>query len=182
MGLGSGLIAPMVLRMYWWRFNGYGFAAGVALGLGGALVQRALWPEMRGWTQFMIFGSLSFTGSFLGTFLTKPTAHDVLEKFYKATRPFGFWRPLKAGLCESDRKLVTAEHRNDLRALPFALVWQICLFLLPMQVIIQSYGDMTVTLPLFLVGAAGLYYFWYRNLPRDEALQSSAPMPPSSGD
>jgi SSS family solute:Na+ symporter len=168
MGLGSGLIAPMVLRLYWWRFNGYGFAGGIVFGLGGALVQRFLWPEMGEWSQFIIFGSLSFGGALLGTFLTLPTERSVLEHFYKTTRPFGFWGPLKDTLSELERQAVAKEHRNDILALPFALVWQVCLFLLPMQVVIHAYGDMWFTLPLFLIGLAGLYWFWYRNLPHDQ--------------
>jgi len=46
MGLWSGLSIPTVLRLYWWRFNGAGFALGMVVGVGGAIVQQFYWPEL----------------------------------------------------------------------------------------------------------------------------------------
>ena len=165
MGLGGGAIAPMVLRLYWWRFNGFGFAAGIAFGLTAALLQRAFFPDMVEWMQFIVAGMSSLSGSILGALTTQPTDRKVLDHFYATTRPFGFWAPLKTVLSPSQREATERENRNDITALPFALLWQICLFLLPMQLIIHAYGDMAITLPLFAIGLAGIYYFWYRNLP-----------------
>ena len=172
MGLGSGLIAPMVLRLYWWRFNGYGFAIGVACGLTGAIIQRALWPGMVEWQQFLTMGSLSLAGSCIGSLLTPPASQETLTHFYKTTRPFGFWKPFKQSLSEPERESFTREHRNDILAVPFALVWQVSMFLIPMQFIIGAYRDMAVTLFLFLTGLGGLYYYWFRNLPQDEPKES----------
>ena len=36
--LGAAFIVPNVLRWYWWRFNGWGYAIGTFVGLAGALL------------------------------------------------------------------------------------------------------------------------------------------------
>ncbi|MCX5632962.1 MAG: hypothetical protein NTW93_04735, partial [Phycisphaerae bacterium] len=48
---------------------------------------------------------------------------------------------------------------------PFVFLWEVTMFLLPMQLIIRSYQAFVVTLILFLIGLAGTYKFWYKNLP-----------------
>ena len=39
-------VIPNVLKWHWWRFNGYGFFAGMAAGTGGALVVPRLLPHL----------------------------------------------------------------------------------------------------------------------------------------
>jgi hypothetical protein len=68
------------------------------------------------------------------------------------------------------------EHRNDLLAIPFVLVWQVTLFLLPMQLMIRSYAQFQFTVSVFFVSLLGLYWFWYRRLPpSNPAEQMNAP-------
>jgi len=110
------------------------------------------------------------TGSIIGTFMTRPTDRRVLDNFYRTTRPFGFWEPLMGVLDPEVRTVMLKEHRNDILALPFALAWQITLFLLPMQLIIKSYHAAALTSVVFIAGLTGMYFFWYRNLPKDEVL------------
>jgi hypothetical protein len=57
------------------------------------------------------------------------------------------------------------EHFYDLISLPFAIVWQVTLFLLPMQLIIRSWNAFFITLVIFAASLLGLYFFWYRQLP-----------------
>ena|GEM_PF-5883327 len=49
-------------------------------------------------------------------------------------------------------------------SLPFAVVWQVTLFLLPMQLIIRSWLAFFVTLVTFAISLTGLYLFWYKKL------------------
>ena len=57
------------------------------------------------------------------------------------------------------------EHLYDVISLPFAIVWQVTLFLLPMQLLIRSWDAFFVTLVIFLTSLLGLYQFWYKKLP-----------------
>lgn len=165
MGLWSGLSVPTILRLYWWRFNGSGFALGMILGVGGAVVQRWQFPELHETWQFVILTSMGLVGSIIGTYLSGPADRSVLENFYKKTRPFGFWGPLKGCLSDETRKAMTKEHTNDMIALPFAFVWIVTMFLLPLEIIIRNWTAFGWTFAVFLVSIVGLYKFWYLNLP-----------------
>jgi len=165
MGLGAGMIVPAALKLYWWRFNGSGFALGMVSGMAGAIIQRFYWPGLDERFQFIIMMLMGLIGSIIGTYFSGPADEKVLANFYNKTRPFGLWGRLFKTLPQEDQKNLKKEHRNDIMALPFAFGWQITLFLLPMQLMVHSFKAFAVTLVIFLASLTGLYFFWYRNLP-----------------
>jgi hypothetical protein len=171
MGLCSGLAVPSLLKMYWWRFNGGGFAIGTIVGCLGAVVQRLFWPELPEQWQFVILTIATTVCTIIGTYLTKPTDRAVLENFYKMTRPFGFWKPLEHVLSDDIKTKMRKEHFYDLLAVPFVGAWLVTMFLMPMQLIIRQYKDFYITLSVFIVSVIFMYFFWYRNLPSDEDVQ-----------
>ncbi|MDD5139800.1 MAG: hypothetical protein PHY43_06010 [Verrucomicrobiales bacterium] len=168
MSMTAGQLAPLALRLYWWRCNAWGMCGGYILGGVGAVLQRSFYPQMPETTQFLLMTSLSFFGTIVGSLLTAPTPMPVLQKFYRTTRPFGFWGPLRKEFQGADRVAIDRENRTDMITVPFALLWQVTLFLLPMQLVIKSYRAFWLTLPFFLVGVAGMYWFWWRPLMRKE--------------
>ena len=96
MGLWSGIGMPMLLRLYWWRFNAMGFVVGTAGGLVAAIIVLILdtyygvhFAEV---TQFMLLTPISLFLSIAGTYLAPPTEPEVIDNFYRKTRPFGFWK------------------------------------------------------------------------------------------
>jgi len=165
MGLGAATLVPTILRLYWWRFNGSGYAIGTMVGLTAALIQRAIVPDLNELYQFILAIGIGLIGSVVGTLLTKPTDPEVLENFYLKTRPFGIWGHLKRTLPEEERRTMTREHVFDLVSVPFALLWQTCLFLAPMLFLIHNWVGFGWTLGLFFAGGIGLHLFWYRKLP-----------------
>ncbi len=165
MGLGAAFLVPMFLRLYWWRFNGSGYAIGSIIGLVAALVQRAVAPDINEIFQFVFTLGIGLIGSIAGTLLTSPTDPETLRKFYMKTRPFGVWGHLKRELPEAEQRKMTKEHRGDLISVPFALLWQTCLFLAPMLLVIHNWSGFAWAAGLCIFGWAGLYFFWYRHLP-----------------
>ena len=119
--------------------------------------------------KFTLNSSVALAGCIIGTFLTRPTDPQVVERFYRTTRPFGFWGPLKKLLPPDMRAEMHRENVRDFISLPFALGWQITLFLLPMQLIIGAWRDFAITLVIFLVCLGWLLIVWYRNLPEDDS-------------
>ncbi len=166
MSFGTGLMVPGILRLYWWRFNAGGFAWGTAAGMIGAIMQRLLIPSMDERWQFIFMLAIGLIGSIAGTYLSKPTDDKIVENFYRITRPFGFWGKYIHTFSPQEQIGIKKEHRNDIIALPFVLGWQITLFLLPMQLMIKSYNAFFITFAVFAVSLAGMYWFWYRNLPK----------------
>lgn len=189
MGFGAGFLVPSFLRLYWWRFTGAASAIGTLVGIVAAIVQRIVWPDLTAWaeanqmnseitrwmylllteyneiTQFVLILTIGFIGSIVATYLTKPTDPEVLKNMYMKTRPFGVWGHLKRELSDEERAKVNREHRNDLLALPFAMVWQVCIFLVPMLFVLHNWKEFTGTFILGLVAFAGLYFIWFRNQP-----------------
>ncbi|OHB51114.1 MAG: sodium:solute symporter [Planctomycetes bacterium GWF2_41_51] len=168
MGLVSGLSVPSLLKMYWWRFNGGGFAIGTMAGTFGAVAQRLFWPQLPEQWQFVSLTLFAGVCSIIGTYLTKPTEKQVLENFYRITRPFGFWNPLLHILPEDIRTKMKKEHKNDLLAVPFVGIWLVTMFLMPMQLIIKQYKAFNISLGLFVLSIIFIYIFWYKNLPSVE--------------
>jgi solute:Na+ symporter, SSS family len=166
MGFGAGFLVPSLLRLYWWRFNGSGSAIGTLVGIAAAIVQRLLWPELNEVWQFIFVLTIGFVSSVTAALLTEPTDPGVLRKMYLETRPFGVWGHLKNSLTPEERAKTSREHRNDLLALPFALVWQTTLFLAPMLFIIRNWTGFAGAAIIGLGAFAGVYLIWYRNLPK----------------
>ncbi len=165
MGLTAGTLGPMVLRLYWWRCNAWGVAAGTFAGGSAAIIQRVAAPNLLEWKQFVIMTSISFLATIVVSLLTAPTSSAVTEHFCRVTRPFGLWGPVRRIFSIEEQKALATEHRNDILTVPFALLWQVTLFLLPMQLVMKAYHSFWLTLPLFILGVAGMYIFWWRKLP-----------------
>lgn len=165
MGLTAGGLGPGLLRLYWWRTNAWGMAAGIFGGGLAAVLQRLFIPTMGEWMQFTLMTSISLLATIVVSLLTRPTAHAVVEYFYKTTRPFGWWGPFSRTLSPAVRGAMRREHRNDILSAAIALVWQVTLFLIPMQILTRNWQGVGTTAPIFLAACAGLYFFWWRNLP-----------------
>lgn len=166
MGFGAGFLVPAFLRLYWWRFNGAGSAIGTLIGMAAAIVQRLLWPDLNEVWQFVFVLSVGFVSSVTVALLTAPTDPEVLRKMYLETRPFGVWGHLKETLSPEEREKTTREHRQDLIALPFALVWQTTLFLAPMLFIIHNWEGFAVASAICLGSFAAIWFFWFRHQPK----------------
>jgi Na+/proline symporter len=164
MGIGAGMIVPLLVRWYWWRLNGYGFAAGIASGMLTAIAQKLLFPDAAEYYSFLTVSISSFCFMILITLLTRPTHDSVLIDFYSLTKPFGIWGKIKKQLGEEVKQAIARETKFDILSLLFAVPWQLVLFLTGMMLIIQKWFYFTVLLVLLLFLSAGLYFFWYRKL------------------
>jgi SSS family transporter len=164
MAFGTGLFVPLLLRWYWWRYNGYGFATGTIFGMLAAVLIRVLKIEMPEYMGFVLPSTISLFGSIVGTLLTPPTPRETLVNFVKITRPFGFWSDIHKSLPEADQRAIRTETRRDLIAVLFAVPWQLVLFLLGMVVVLKRWDSVAGLLALFVVLSAGLYWFWFRHL------------------
>jgi Na+/proline symporter len=164
MGLGAGMVVPLLMRWYWWRMNGYGFTAGTVFGMGAAIIQKVFYPEATEYTSFAILLASSLIATVAGTLLTKQTSTEILINFYKTTRPFGFWNPIKSSLPEEKKMQINSENRRDIIAICFALPWQIVLFLTGMTLILKRFDLFVYLLVALAILSLGLYYFWFRHL------------------
>jgi hypothetical protein len=112
--------------------------------------------------------SLSFIGTIVLSLVTAPTPSSTLRNFFRTTRPFGVWGQWMRELPAAQQHALRKEHRTDILTVPFALLTQVTLFLMPMQILVKTYSAFWRTLPLFVIGLIGLYVFWWRPLPARE--------------
>lgn len=170
MGFGVGMIIPGVFRWYWWRFNGYGYAAGVVTGLLFSTGQRLFEFQLDAFTTFFLTASITTIACILATLLTPPTEMDTLVNFYRKTRPFGFWKPVKAIVAPEEVASIRTENRKDLIATPFAMGWQMSLFIMMMVLPTKQWTQFGVAFLVFVFFSAGLYLTWFRNLSKKSTL------------
>ncbi len=165
MGLVGGTMIPTVLRLYWWRYNGSGFALGTLLGLTAAILQRAFIPRMPEWQQLIYMVAAGLAGSVAATYIRPATERGVLENFYRKTKPFGLWGPLRRALSQEEAAAMSREHKYDLISLPFAFFWQLTMLMLPLFLIVKQFHASAVAAAVLASSLTGLYFFWYRHLP-----------------
>ncbi|HGY57115.1 MAG TPA: sodium:solute symporter [Caldithrix abyssi] len=162
--LGAGLLIPTLARWYWWRMNGMGFAAGTVAGMVAAVLQRIFLPDIPEYFSFSIATISSLIGMIIGTYAAKPTDEKVLFEFYKRTRPFGLWGPIRKKISATTMEKINRENRRDILSTFMAVPWQVVLFLTGMTIIYKRWDEF---IWLFLILAAlstGLYFNWFRHL------------------
>ena len=170
MGIGAGMFIPQVIRWYWWRFNGYGFAIGTAVGMVAAVLTKAFGGPIAEYNSFLIASGSSLVGCFIGTYLTPPTESAVLSHFYKVTRPFGFWGSVRTEIPTDVLNQINEENRRDIIAIFFAVPWQVVLFLTGMMIVMKQWSNVFNLFGLLIVLSAGLYWFWFRHLSKEVRL------------
>ncbi len=161
----GGYAVSNVLKWVWWRFNGYGFFWGMVSGLAASLILPKAMPDASFLTTFPIIFSISTLGSFLGCFLTKPEDDDILIRFYKNVRPWGFWKPVYKKLIEIDPgfKRNTAFGRDMLNSL-VGIIWQMSLTIMPVALVIREYGMMWAFVGVFVITSVILKFNWFDKL------------------
>ena len=165
MSIGAGLLIPQLIRWYWWRLNGYGYAIGMAAGTLSAIIWKIFAPEgAREYNAFILSTSISFVGTIVGTLLTKPTDEKVLTEFYKRTRPFGFWHHIREKFSSKFQDEVARENRRDIFSLIIAVPWQLCLFMMWMMLVMKRWDLFFPLLIITVILSTILYFSWYRHL------------------
>ncbi len=175
MSIGAGMIIPTLLRWYWWRMNGYGFAIGTSAGVIAAIIQRILMPDVPEYVAFSFASGISLLGTIIGTLVTRPTDEKVLAAFYQKTRPFGFWGRFRDLLSPSVREQIHRENKRDFFSTFLAVPWQLALFMMWMMLIMRRWDHFIYLLILLVVLSVALYFAWFRHLSTEVKLDSKAP-------
>jgi Na+/proline symporter len=178
MALGAGVIMPNVLRWYWWRMNGWGYAAGT---LGGILLSLValFFPEAPMYVVFPPIAAGSFLACLAGSLLTPPVEREILVNFYRTVRPFGWWKPVRAVCGLSPEELGRRAERAPIMVgnVLLGMVAITGYYLFPMYLVGHWHSSAWICLGAALSATAALAVTWYRNLPAETegAERSAAP-------
>jgi SSS family solute:Na+ symporter len=168
MSLGAGVILPNILRWYWWRMNGWGYA----LGTFGGMALSLLPLMVSGLSMFIVFPLIctaSLVLSVVGSLVTRPVEESTLISFYRSIRPFGLWRPVRdrAALSLEERTLSSESTSRTLFNVVVAMVGIHGLYLFPMYLVGHWYAKALLWLSVAVVAMIVLSFTWYRHLPED---------------
>lgn len=177
--LTAGLFVPLVLRWYWGRFNGFGFAWGVGSGIGASLILQVIdrynkvqlgdkFVPMAPYVTFPLVMAVSLIVSIVVTLKTKPVDDEVSMEFLRRTRVGGFWERIKRKMDFDFVRDITIEHLNDIISVVLALPAQMCLLFGAMCFVIHDWQKFITCMVIFLFCCVGLYFFWYKNLRNPE--------------
>ena len=171
-GLWGAYVATNVLKWYWWRFNGMGYFYGMISGIAAAIFipwffidQTVLWGLERNMALFPIILGISAATAILVSLLTKPDDVEVLKKFYKQVRPWGFWGPIRDMVCREDPNFKpNTNFSRDMLNSAVGIAWQTMLVLIPIYLVIKSFRNMWIAIAVLVVTSIFLKINWYNKL------------------
>lgn len=165
----GGYAAANVLKWIWWRFNGMGYFYGM---LGGLVASVIVPPSVR----FFVPGAIdiymyplvlliSMGASVLGTLYTKQEDMETLKKFYKQTKPWGFWEPVKREVMKDDPSFVpNKDFKRDAFNVVVGIIWQMSMVVLPLYFLFGEYTSAWISLGIFTGTSILLKFFWYDHI------------------
>ena len=172
----GGYVAANFLKWIWWRFNGWGYFWGMLVGLVVASLQYALYQNKENFSLdtllyemshiqaiylFPIIFIISLIGSFLGTFLTKPTEMSTLKSFYKSVRPWGWWGPVYKELLKEDNSFKkNTDFWKDMVNCVIGIIWQSSMIVMPIYFVIRDYPKAIIALTIFVTTSIILKFTW----------------------
>lgn len=161
----GGYAAANVLKWIWWRFNGFGYFWGMTAGLVSSTVKLVFFPEIADIYLFPLILLFSFIGCIAGTLLTEPDTDEVLMKFYKNVRPWGFWKPIREKVMKEDPGFeANKDFGRDVVNVITGIVWQMSLVVLPIYLVIHNYKAFWISLGVVAVTMTILKFNWYDRL------------------
>ena len=168
--LGAGVLLPNVLRWYWWRLNGWGYAAGAVSGMILSLI-HAFVPYFSALPLYATFPAivLLVLGITIAvTFSTEPTEHKTLRKFYAEVRPAGFWGAVARDMEGLDTGLpAKTPFRRDFGNALLGIPWIIAMWMCPMYLVLHRFTEAAISAGIVVLTSLVLYRTWYRALEED---------------
>jgi Na+/proline symporter len=161
----GGYIAANMFKWYWWRFNANGFFWGMASGIAAALIFPYLFPDKIALYYWPLLFLISIAGCLVGTFSTHATDREVLKKFYRTVRPWGFWKPVHADVIADDPGFQPNKRfRLDMFNVVLGIIGQCCLTILPMYIVLWMKLPLIITVGILLVIILILKKTWWDKL------------------
>jgi len=160
----GGYIASNMFKWYWWRFNARGFYWGMMAGIIAALVFPFIFSGLPLYNWPLLF-LISVIGCIAGTYSAPPTDIEVLKKFYKQVRPWGFWKPVHELVVADDPSFVANKRfKLDMFNVVLGIIAQLCLTILPLYVVLWMKLPLLITVLILAVIIIILKKTWWNKL------------------
>ncbi len=164
-GLYGGYVAPNILKWHWWRFNGYGYFAGMIGGIIASLAPLVIWPDMNKMYVLPFSLLISTVASVVVCLRTGAESDDVLEAFYRTVRPWGYWRPVYQKLLKKNPKIrANTNFARDAFNVAIGIIWQLMLMVVPICIVIRNKPLLWISLAVLAVTSVIMKFTWYDTL------------------
>ncbi len=156
-GLYGGYTVANVVKWYWWRLNGTGYALSMGLGVIAAMGLAIYKDPVTG---HAIDALAAFPWLFVaclvvavvGSLITPATDMETLKIFYKKTRPWGFWGPVLKALREDEPDAQpNRDFGIDMMNVVIGIVWQTSLTASAIFLVIHEMEKFYITAGLAVV-------------------------------
>ncbi|MFB9863575.1 sodium:solute symporter family protein [Rufibacter immobilis] len=135
----GGYVAANLLKWVWWRFTGYGYFYGMLFGLIASTIKLFVFPEIVDIYVFPVILLFSLIGCLLGTYMSPLPNREAVKNYYKETRPWGFWGPIKREVMAEDPTFVpNKDGGRDALNIVVGIVWQMSQVLIPIYFMIRE--------------------------------------------
>ena len=164
--LGAGVLMPNVLRWYWWRVNGWGYAIGTLSGMFLSLVQ-ALTPAFNAlplYVTFPVIAGMVFVITIVATLITPPADAATLVRFYRQVRPAGFWGPVAAQAGPVGRE----DFGMDIVSIIVGIPWIIAMYLAPVYAVLHRFAEAGIAVAVVVACSMMLYVTWFKRLGHED--------------
>lgn len=160
----GGYIAANMFKWYWWRFNATGFFWGMMAGIAAALIFPFIFTGLPLYNWPLLF-LISIIGCIAGTYAAPPTDPEILKKFYKQVRPWGFWKPINDLVLLEDPSFVPNKRfKLDMFNVVLGIIAQTCLTILPMYFILWMKLPLLITIGMLTIIILILKKTWWNKL------------------
>ena len=171
----GGYACANMLKWVWWRFNGYGYFWGMLAGL---IVSTILLffkqpildalhisgsvPDIYFFPAIFLF---SLLGCIIGTYLTPLENIEQVKAFYRETRPWGFWKPVREAVMQEDPSFrPNGDLKRDAFNVLVGMVWQMSQVVIPIYFMIRDNASLAVWAMIFFVTTWLLKKYWWNKL------------------
>ena len=175
-GLWGGYTAPNVLKWHWWRFNGYGYFWGMLAGMAGALALPVVAPTVHPLQAFPFIFGVSLLASVAASLLSDREPEDVLVRFYKQVRPWGWWGPVRDKVLAEDPSFVpNPDARRDAFNVAIGIVWQMTLVTIPLYMVLRDLRGLWISVLVLLATSWILKRTWWERIGREDEASGRRP-------
>ncbi|WP_420320174.1 sodium:solute symporter family protein [Flagellimonas sp.] len=161
----GGYVAANVLKWIWWRFTGNGYFWGMLFGLVASTIKLFFFPEYVDIFVFPIIFLFSFLGCIIGTYLEPLPNREKVKQFYKQTKPWGFWGPIKKEVMQEDPSFVpNMDFKRDTFNVVVGIIWQMAQVVIPIYFMLRQNTEMVIWSAILILTSYLLKKYWWDNL------------------
>lgn len=155
--------AANVLKWYWWRFNGYGYFAGMITGF--VIALPLIFTDISPLNAFPFMFLACLLVCIVVSLLTASDDMQVLTTFYLKVRPWGFWKPVRLELQKKYPELkANTDFTRDMINVIVGMVWQTALVAAPIFMVIQYWREFLIAMCVVIITSLFLWRCWYLRL------------------